>query len=135
MAASKKTLVVLLVLIGAGVPIICCGGGALLVNFGFNVVAEDLRAQLQDHPQIREHIGEIQSIEVEFAASAVVDDEDTFVYEIVGSKGTARATIKSLSVGEDEQILSATLRLAYGREVDMNFDGSYAPGMAEKPTE
>ncbi len=100
--------------------LVCCGGMYGLVNVGMDVVAEDIRMQLQDHPTIQEHVGEMENIETEFVASLAHEDDDTFVYEVSGSKGKGRLTVKSITDDEGrEEIISATLRTDEGQTIEL----------------
>lgn len=100
--------------------LVCCGGFYALMNVGMNVVAEDIRMQLRDHPTIQEHVGEIQSIDVAFGASMAHDDDETFVYEVKGSKGNGELTVKSIThFDETEEIVSATLRTDDGETFEL----------------
>jgi len=75
--------------------LMCCGGGYALIGFGMNVVAEDIRMQLRDHPTIQEHIGEMESLDVNFTASMAHPDDDTFIYEASGSKAKGNRPCKA----------------------------------------
>ncbi|QEG41953.1 Coa1/Tim21 domain-containing protein [Roseimaritima ulvae] len=101
--------------------LVCCGGGYALVNLGMNVVAEDIRMQLRDHPTVREHIGEIESIDTAFGASLAHEDDDTFVYNVSGDKGDGELTVKSVTGGDGmEDIVSATLRTDDGETYELD---------------
>lgn len=103
----------------SGVLLIVCGGGCVgLVMFGLNISEEEIKAQLQDNPKIREHIGEIESIDMDIVASGAEDDSDVFVYRIKGDKGSGRITIREgAGEGYDTLVEEATLRLPDGTEV------------------
>ena len=98
--------------------LVCCGGGALLTWFGKNVGEEEITAQLRDNPKLREHIGEIKNLDMDFVASGAQDDSDVFVYNVEGSKSSGRLTIRE-SMDDDFSTIveEATLRLPDGSEV------------------
>jgi len=101
--------------------LMCCGGGYALIGFGMNVVAEDIRMQLRDHPTIQEHIGEMESLDVNFTASMAHPDDDTFIYEASGSKGKGELTVQSITLDDDsEDIRAATLRLPDGQTFELD---------------
>jgi hypothetical protein len=113
-----KILVIVLglfVVLGGGFGLFCCGGGLWIANLGLNVLEADLEAQLRDHPTVLEHLGEIESFEMDWVKSGSIDDGDTFVYHVVGSKDEAELTITSVSMDDgSEEIVYAEMRLSGG---------------------
>lgn len=100
--------------------VVCCGAGIWMANFGMSVVSADIERQLRDHPQIRQSVGETESLEVNWAHSLAHEDENTFIYDVIGSKGRGQITIESVSNSEgSEEIVSAELRLSTGEIVDL----------------
>ena len=92
----------------------------LVGYFGLGVLAADIEIQLRDHPTIRQHIGEIEDLSVNFLKSSAVDDPDTFVYDIRGDRGAGELTITSVSDSEgNEDIFAAQLRLDSGEIIDI----------------
>jgi hypothetical protein len=117
------------ILVGAGlVLLVCCGGGALLVGFGLQIVTTEIEDQLSANPILQEHVGEVQSFEMDWSRSFADEDDDTFIYRVQGTKGEGRVTVKHIT-GDDgnEVILSAQLRLPSGETVDL------MPGQEEIP--
>ena len=104
-----------------GVLLMVCGGGCgALVVFGLNVAEEEIIAQLRDNPKLREHIGEIESLDLDIVASGAEDDSDVFVYRVKGNKGAGRLTIREGSNDDFDTIVEeATLRLPDGTEVQI----------------
>jgi hypothetical protein len=114
---------------GAGfLLLMCCGGGALLVGFGLQIVTTEIEDQLSGNPILQEHIGEVQSFEMDWSRSFADEDDDTFIYQVQGTKGEGRVTVKHIT-GEDgnEVILSAQLRLPSGETIDL------MPGQDQNP--
>ena len=101
---------------------VCCGGGYLLVGFGMNIVEADLERQLRDHPRIREALGEIESFETNWAASMAIEDDDTFVYDVVGTIARGEITVDSTSTDDSEEINWAELRLTSGETIELEFE-------------
>ena len=88
--------------------------------FGMNVVTAEVADQLRDNPKFREHIGELETMNIDWAASAATDDEDTFIYKVKGSKGSGTVTAKHITDDDDnEQIVEASLRLSDGKQVQI----------------
>ena len=102
---------------------LCCGAGVLFVNFGMSVVSADIERQLRDHPQIRESIGEIEDLGVNWRHSLAHEDDDTFVYDIEGSKSNGQITVESISHDDgSEEIVWAELRLPDGEVLELSLE-------------
>ncbi len=123
---SSKAPILLAVLGGLGLLclLVCCGAGVWLVQFGMSVVSADIENQLRDHPQIEEHVGVIQKLEVDWAKSLAEDDYDIWTYDIEGSKGKGEIVVESKSDfnSDSEVIISATLRLSTGEKIELTID-------------
>lgn len=74
----------------------CCCGGIGVVIFGMNVISAEVADQLRDNQKFREHIGELEEINVDFVASAAKDEDDTFVYKVKGAKGRGPSPLNRL---------------------------------------
>jgi hypothetical protein len=117
------------VVAGAGfLLLMCCGGGALLVGFGLQMVTTEIEDQLAGNPILQEHIGEVQSFEMDWSRSFAHEDDETFIYRVQGTKGEGRVTVKQIT-GDDgnEVILSAELWLPSGETIDL------LPGQEQVP--
>ncbi len=95
---SKTCLIVSLVLGGLLLCVLCCcGGGYFLMNVGGSQFAESARLAVQDDPTVQEHIGEIQSIELDWMQSierqSQPGEERMFAFTISGTKGSGTLTI------------------------------------------
>lgn len=111
------------VLGGGGVVslILCCGACGWVGNFAFQIQAEEVRSQIKDDPVIEEHIGRIESIEVNYAASFAEDDDTIWTYDLVGSKGAGRLVVKQIDDADSDavQLEWATLELDTGDTFDL----------------
>lgn len=88
--------------------------------FGKNVGEQEIATQLRDNPNLREHIGEIQSLEMDIIASGAQDDSDVYVYGVQGTKGSGTLTIReSMDADFSTIVEEATLRLPDGTEVQI----------------
>jgi hypothetical protein len=103
----------------AGAVLLVCGGGCgALVFVGLNVAEEEIAVQLRDNPKLREHVGEIESLDMDIIASGAEDDDDVFVYRVKGSKGSGKLTIREGTSDDFDTIVEeATLRLPDGTTV------------------
>lgn len=110
-------LFLLVAVLGGGVLLLCCGGGGGLIYFGTQVMGKQVAEALRGNPVIQEHIGEIQSCEVDFVASSAHEGQDTMVFNIKGTKGSGTLIADTDSSDSDsEKIRSAKLRMPDGRE-------------------
>lgn len=113
---------VLLILgvLGGGFVLLCCGGGGAVMWFGSKVFTEQVRTELEKNPVIVEHVGEIQSMRVDWVKSAAAPGADEYVFDIEGTKGRGRVTVESITVDDDtEEIRSGTLKLDSGETFDL----------------
>ena len=86
--------------------------------FGMNITTTEISNELRDNPKFREHIGELQTLTIDWTKSSAEDDEDTFVYDAKGTKGSGVVTVKHMTDDDGEEtIVSASLRLPDGRTV------------------
>jgi hypothetical protein len=98
----------------------CCGGVFLVGGYGLNMVTEEVKGLLADNPKLQKHVGEIESFEMNWRKSFLEDDDETFFYDVKGSKGSGQITVNQITNDEgDEEIRSAVLRLPDGRTVDL----------------
>lgn len=102
---------------------LCCGGFVWLMSFGLNILGEQVAEQLRDNPVILEHIGQIQTCDVDFSKSAAHADEDTMVYKIEGTKGKGELVAQSESTADgNEIVIWAELRLPSGEKIEVPID-------------
>lgn len=81
-------------------------------------IEADLRGQLEHHVLVRENLGEIKSWKVDFDRSDLYDDEDTYVYQVVGTLASAELVIKSVTRNKgSEKIQYAEMNLTDGRSL------------------
>ena len=118
--SSNKSLWIVLGVVLAlaiGGAVVCCGGVVLLGRWGLDMVGQDIAGQLRDDPIIQEEIGEIEEISVDLIASGVHTDQETFIYDVEGTKGSGQLTVKSVTTDDGgEEIITASLRTADGRQ-------------------
>ena len=107
------------ILVAAGLLfLVCCGGFAGLMYFGMQVITTSVEEQLAQNPILREHLGQIESFDVDWTRTFA--DEDTFVYDVRGTEGRGRVTVRHVT-GPDgtPQIVDAQLRLPTGEAIDL----------------
>jgi hypothetical protein len=109
----------LLIGIGIGVVLVGVVGVAALVVFGLGIFKNEVRDVLQANPVIESHIGTIQEISLDLVGTGEVEDPDTFVFNVVGSKGSGVITAKCITVGDAEEITEGSLTLTSGETFDL----------------
>ena len=109
---------IIVVIVGVFMVLVtlCCGGLGFLAYFGLDMMAGEVESDLRDNPVIAEHIGSIQSFEMDWGGSFVEEeDEDTFVFRIRGSKASGIVTVVcDTDDAEIAEVVSGTLQVDSG---------------------
>ncbi|MBS7457026.1 hypothetical protein [Coralloluteibacterium stylophorae] len=85
---------------------------------GMRMFQEQAQAALQADAAVAEHIGEIMVLEMDADATEAAPGEDTFVFDIAGSRGSGRVVADFITIDADtEQLGPGTLRLDDGRAI------------------
>ena len=117
---SGRRVMWILVGIGAVVVVLICAGVVGLAFFGMNVIETEVRNQVRDDPVLVEHIGQIESFDADLTESGAIEDEDTFVYRVKGTKGSGVLTVRHVTDDNgDEVVKSAKLRLPDGKVIEL----------------
>lgn len=99
MTTTQKVLVG----VGLGAALSCCGlTGALLV-YGFGVYRGEVCEHLASFEVVVSRLGTPVKCSAEVVATGAVDDRDTFVFALTGPKGKGRAWVKSSDAGGRER--------------------------------
>lgn len=107
-------------LAGGLVALLCCGGAGGVVYYGIDVFTDQVAANLRENPVIREHIGEIEDLDMNWLDSAEAEGDDEFVFHIRGTQG--EGDVRLVSITRDtgaEDVVSGTLRMSSGEEYDL----------------
>jgi hypothetical protein len=96
---------------------VCCGGVVGLLAFTKSYMQTEVKEQLRDNPKLREQIGELETVELDFNGTMAEDDDNTFRYNVKGTKATAELTV--IESPDDETIVEAHLRLKDGTKVQI----------------
>lgn len=109
-------LIIAAVVLGGG-TLVCCGG---FVYFGLNIMSAEVETELRDNARLREHIGELQELTMNFTRSLANDEDDIFVYNVRGTLGSGELTVHHIT-GDDgrELVVAASLRLSDGRTIEL----------------
>lgn len=107
--------------IGVGLFVMfgCCSGALGLTYLGWHIIEDELLMELRDNPIIREHLGELKSLDLDVSKSLVTED-DVSVFDAVGTTGSGELTVTHVTDDNgDEQITEATLRLPNGQVIEV----------------
>lgn len=123
---KKSILPMVLIILGIVVvlPTICCGVIGYMIYGGVNkamgAAAEQMVAELKDAPAMKEHIGDIQSAQMNImestrrieAAKKAGNDEPLFIVDVQGSKGKGKVILQNM---QGQSYDSAILELPDGK--------------------
>jgi len=124
-ARRASVIKILLILAACGVvALIVCGGlGWWGVKKGLGVAGDMIAEQVRDHSVILEHIGDIQSAEIDLGATASLNRPNAFVIILTGSKGDGRLTADTQQQGDGSmKVTAAALRLPDGGSIDLDLE-------------
>lgn len=101
--------------------VLCCGICSGLAYFGLDQLQAEVQTELQNNPVVKEHIGEIQKVEMQWVETFENGDDDVYVMRLIGEKASGKVTVKLKDVGidEHEEIESGTLVLDNGDEFEL----------------
>jgi hypothetical protein len=106
--------------------VICCGvGGYSAYSFGMNVMAEAIKQEIKDDPQVREHIGEISDMSVNLAKTGEETQkrgtgDNILVFEIKGSNGNGELIVHQAKQPQPGEFFKKIdLRLDSGEEISL----------------
>ena len=120
-----------ILIIGGGggclVVVLCCGGMFLAGYAGLGMMADEVKTQVENSPEVRQFIGEVESFETNFNASWDIEDQDVFVYDIKGSLGSGKVTARHTTDSSSglEVVHEAQLELDDGRIFDITLDNGW----------
>ena len=105
--------------------LVCCGGGYFAMKAGTGMLAEVFKQQLIGNPTIDEHIGDIESMEMNFGATQQHADESqgAIAFDISGSKGSGTILIKQDPSGDGTGIATAELIMSDGSRHPVDVEG------------
>jgi hypothetical protein len=107
---------------GLGV-LVCCGGCGVWMYFSFEVMETEIANQLRDHPDFRQHVGEIKEFKYNWTASNAEPDWDVEVYDVVGTLGSGTVTVRTRMESDGySTVLWAKIRLDSGQTVEIHLE-------------
>jgi hypothetical protein len=106
--------------LGAVAVFVCCGGLAGIMWFGLGELERQVANELRTHPKLVAEVGEVQSMDMDVLASGLIEDTDTFVYRVRGTKASGQLTVKHITEDDwNEKVVEATLKLSSGNTVQI----------------
>ena len=120
------------------VVVLVIGGGVGLYFWGTGYVEDQAKIAVQDDPVLKEHIGEIEEIDLNLQATGTASgkqDEDAeekrtvLVFDLVGSKGSGQLTV-AMGQGEKDGMAfsDGSITMSDGKKFDLEL-----PKTAPKP--
>lgn len=125
--------VVALVLVGGG--LVCCGGPIAFFGWAGNFFLNIASAEIKKHPVVIEHLGEVTSCNVNLQATGELGQDNHFVFDVTGTKGSGVVTIHIDAQGNSVRIISGDIKLPSGEKIDLVPGGPAGgpPGMPPPP--
>lgn len=97
---------------------------------GDNIFTRQARVAVQRYPLVQQHIGTLESFELDLAGTGEAEGAEEFVFALVGDKGRGRILAEFITVDADtERLGKGVLTLADGSEIA--FEGE-APTAGER---
>lgn len=122
---SKRGCLIAVVIVFLLFFLVCCGGGVAVFYYGTNAFGQVVITQVENDPAIVEHIGEVESCSLDFAATAEAaeaaeqaGDQTPMGFEIKGSKGEGTLLLMP-EAGNPEAFNSGTLVLPSGERIPL----------------
>lgn len=103
---SRKGLWIGCGLVALLVPLLCCGGIGMIGYYGLDVMGDMVRAEVENSPTVIEHFGEIESMSLDFSATAEEAQNiqpgqgSPMVFDVQGSKGSGQIIIQQSGGGQ-----------------------------------
>jgi hypothetical protein len=94
-----------------------------LVVFGLSIVEEEVHAHLSQNEVVRDKLGAVRGVSILWAASAAIDDEDTFVYLVNGAKADARVHVRSTTDDDGNEQFNKIILYWNGEQIVLADDG------------
>jgi len=102
-----------------GGAIACCGLGYFGIQMATKELATQFRGQIENSPEIAEHIGEVEDMTLSFQAMQQAGEAGKLVFEIKGDKGSGQVSV-DLSKAEGKNPEEAfELILADGQRIPL----------------
>ena len=105
----------------AALSLSCLGLLALTAACGLmDEFERQVAADVQGHPAIVQHIGDIHTIAIDWSATGDEPGDDVFVFRLTGTKGEGVLTAECVTVDADhEDVVSGSLRLPSGQTINL----------------
>ena len=88
--------------------------------FGWGVFKDQAQSSLNDNPVVAEHVGVIETMELDLIASGNAGGDETFVFRVEGTKGDAVITATFVTdPGDTEALRSGSMELPDGTVLDL----------------
>ena len=116
----QRNVLLWVVLALAGVVLALVLASVAFVAWGTALFIEQAQAAMQQQPEVVEHIGTIQSLDLDKKATRLEAGTDVYVFDLVGDKGAGRLTVEVITVDSNTEALGhGELELSSGRVIEL----------------
>ncbi len=89
-----------------------------LATFGYFLFVDQVEVELAANPVIQAHLGTIEELGIDLMATGEYEDDNVFVFDVTGDRGSGRVAVESITVDADsEEIVWGVLELPSGEQV------------------
>jgi hypothetical protein len=107
-------------LVSLGGLVLCCGLGYFVFNMATTGLAQQFQQQIQQSPEIVEHIGDIQTLTISIEATQRAAQEGKkMAYDITGSRGSGQLVVDLSQVEAGRSEAAFELLLPDGRRLPL----------------
>ena len=100
-----------------GVPLLMCGSCTVLGAVGMKLYSAEVCGHLASLGGVQEKVGApLTGCSIDFGPTLAIDDNDTWVFDVKGSKGVGRVWVKSSTNDDGDEVFEGTLLLVDGKE-------------------
>jgi hypothetical protein len=100
-----------------GGVLLCCGFGFFGLRMASSELAKQFRPQIQNSPEIVEHIGEIQDMSLSIRGMQRAGEAGVMIFDVTGTKGSGQVSVDMARVEDGDGAFE--LILADGRRIPL----------------
>jgi len=107
-----------------GGALVCCGGGYYALQFGTQVVADEVKKSIASDAAIQEHIGTISEMNMNLTATGAAGGNNKLVFDVKGDKGAGQLEVIVNNTAEGQAVNDCVLILPDGTRLDVVIAGA-----------
>ena len=105
------------VAIGISIGVVLVGGFVVLCTWGLSMYKDEVCDHLKAQAAITERLGLLTSCEARAGATIEIEDMDTFVFALEGTKAVGRAYVRSTFDDDGNEVYLGTLLVVGNEEI------------------